>query len=553
MIRYLRIENLAIVDELELEFESGLTVMTGETGAGKSVIVGALGLLVGSRATNEMVRTGEDRARVDAIVEDHEGQTLKLRREVSSKGRSRSFIDDTLVTAGELHRVGQGLFDLHGQHDHQALLDRSTHLDLLDTHGGLGAKKRTVTEVYNAWRSIRERFDHSRQTQADKAQRFDLLKFQRDEIDRVAPILDEDSKLELKRTALMNAERLSKLCEESYDNLYEQDDSIISQLGKVWRNIEELVVLDPEFKRFVDTREVVESQVEELSFFLRSYKSKIDDSPERLAAVEARLAELEGLKRKYGSTLAEVIRYKEAILEELATLGLTDEELEVVEAQEKQSRSEFIRHAEELSLMRRESATELAERLRVLLAEVGIPEATFLTEFSSEELPEDRWSQSGVDEGEFLFSANPGESVRPLARVASGGELSRVMLALKTLAPVDNSGKTLLFDEVDAGVGGKVAAKVGALMERLSMNFQVICVTHLPQIAAYGDTHLAVTKMEEAGRTVVKIESLGEEGRVEELAKLMTGHTSAAARAGAMDMLKANIERKRRAKAKGES
>ena len=389
MIRYLRIENLAIVDELELEFESGLTVVTGETGAGKSVIVGALGLLVGSRATNEMVRTGEDRARVDAIVEDHEGQTLKLRREVSSKGRSRSFIDDTLVTAGELHRVGQGLFDLHGQHDHQALLDRSTHLDLLDTHGGLGAKRRMVTKVYNAWRSIREQFDHSRQTQADKAQRFDLLRFQRDEIDRVAPMLDEDSKLELKRTALMNAERLSKLCEESYDNLYEQDDSIISQLGKVWRNIEELVALDPEFKRFVDTREVVESQVEELSFFLRSYKSKIDDSPERLAAVEARLAELEGLKRKYGSSLGEVIRYQETILEELATLGLTDEELGIVEAQEKQSKSEFIRHAEELSLMRRESATELAERLRVLLAEVGIPDATFVTEFSSEELPED--------------------------------------------------------------------------------------------------------------------------------------------------------------------
>jgi DNA repair protein RecN (Recombination protein N) len=552
MIRFLRIENLAIVDELELEFESGLTVLTGETGAGKSVIVGALGLLVGNRATNEMVRTGEDRARIDAIVEDHEGQTLKLRREVSSKGRSRSFIDDKLVPAGELHQVGQGLFDLHGQHDHQALLDRSTHLNLLDTHGGLIAKRQAVAKAYNSWRSIREQLDHSRQTQADKAQRLDLLTFQRDQIDGVAPMLNEDSKLESQRTTLVNVERLSKLCEESYDNLYEQDDSIISQLGKVWRALEELSQLDPEFKRFVDTRDVVESQLEELSFFLRSYKGKIDDSPERLAAVEARLAVLEGLKRKYGPSLGDVIRYQETLLEELATLELTDKELEIIEARETESRSEFLGGAEELSLQRRECATELAGRLRELLAELGIPDATFVTQFSSDELPEEKWSQSGVDEGEFFFSANPGETVRPLARVASGGELSRVMLALKTLAPVDNVGKTLLFDEVDAGVGGKVAAKVGALMERLSSDFQVICVTHLPQIAACGDTHLTVTKIEEAGRTVTRIESLAEEGRVKELAKLMTGQTSASARAGAMDMREANIERKRKAKAKGE-
>ena len=552
MIRFLRIENLAIVDELELEFESGLTVLTGETGAGKSVIVGALGLLVGNRATNEMVRTGEDRARVDAIVEDHEGQTLKLRREVSSKGRSRSFIDDKLVPAGELHQVGQGLFDLHGQHDHQALLDRSTHLNLLDTHGGLIAKRQAVAKAYNSWRSIREQLNRSRQTHADKAQRLELLTFQRDQVDGVAPMSDEDSKLESQRTTLVNAERLSKLCEESYDNLYEQDDSIISQLGKVWRDLEELSQLDPEFKRFVDTRDVVESQLEELSFFLRSYKGKIDDSPERLAAVEARLAELEGLKRKYGPSLGDVIRYQETLLEELATLELTDKELEIVEARETESRSEFLGGAEELSLQRRGCATELAGRLRELLAELGIPDARFVTQFSSDELPEEKWSQSGVDEGEFFFSANPGETVRPLARVASGGELSRVMLALKTLAPVDNVGKTLLFDEVDAGVGGKVAAKVGALMERLSSDFQVICVTHLPQIAACGDTHLTVTKIEEAGRTVTRIESLAEEGRVKELAKLMTGQTSASARAGAMDMLEANIERKRKAKAKGE-
>ena len=553
MIRFLRIENLAVVDELELEFQSGLTVLTGETGAGKSVILGALGLLVGGRATNEMVRTGENRASVNAIVEDHDGHSLRLRREVSPKGRSRSFIDDRVVTAGELHALGESLFDLHGQHDHQALLDRSTHLNLLDTHGGLGAKRQAVAKAYNDWKSIRDRLDYTRRTHADRAERLELLSFQKNEVERLAPVLDEDLKLEAQRATLANAERLTKLCGESYDRLYEQDDSIVSHLGRVWRNLDELANIDPEFEKFGEARASVESQLEELAFFLRSYKGRIDDSPERLATVEARLAELEGLKRRYGPTLSEVIRYQETIAEELATLGLTDKELDIITQRERERKDEFVRVAEELSLARRAAALRLTVRLQILLRKLGIPNATFETQFSSEELPQDKWSESGLDEGEFFFSANPGETVRPFARIASGGELSRVMLALKTLAPVDNVGKTLVFDEVDAGVGGRVASKVGALMDRLSETFQVICVTHLPQIAACGDNHFTVLKESRAGRMVTAIHPLTEEGRVDELAKLMAGRDSESARAGAREMLEANKTRKRKAKTKGES
>jgi len=551
MIRFLRIENLAVVDKLELEFQPGLTVLTGETGAGKSVILGALGLLVGGRATNEMVRTGKDRARVDAIVEDHDGSTFTLRREVSPKGRSRSFIDDRAVTAGELHELGQRLFDLHGQHDHQALLDRSTHLNLLDTHAGLNKKRQAVAKAHNVWRALKDQVDYARRTHADKAQRLELLTFQKSEIDNVLPVSGEDVKLNVQHAKLVNAERLSKLCDECYDSLYEQDGSIVSRLGKVWRNLDDLASLEPKFEEFGETRSSVESQLEELAFFMRSYKGKIDASPERLASVETRLAELEHLKRRYGSTLDEVIGYQEAVTEEIATLELTDSELEVTASLAEERRGEFEQVARELSLVRRASALEFGERIESLLAELGIPNATFRTEISSDELPQDRWSEIGVDEGEFLFSANPGEAVRPLARVASGGELSRVMLALKTLAHVDNVGKTLVFDEVDSGVGGKVAAKVGALMERLSKTFQVICVTHLPQIAAYGGSHFTVSKVTRAGRQVTTIQSLAEEGRVEELAKLMTGGDSESARAGARELLRANKERK--AKAKGES
>jgi DNA repair protein RecN (Recombination protein N) len=551
MIRFLRIKNLAVVDELELEFQSGLTVLTGETGAGKSIILGALGLIVGGRATNEMVRTGEDRARVDAIVEDHDGRTLRLRREVSPKGRSRSFIGDRVVTAGELHELGKRLFDLHGQHDHQALLDRSTHLNLLDTHAGLGAKRQAVAKAYHAWKAIKDQLDSARRTHTDRTQRLELIAFQKDEIDRVSPVLGEDLELDTQRSTLANAERLSKLCEESYDRLYEEDASIVSRLGKVWRNLDELATLDPKFERFRGTRATVESQLEELAFFIRSYRGKIDASPERLAAVETRLAELEDLKRKYGSTLNEVIGYQETITKEITALELTVSELESISSLAGERGSEFREVADELSVVRRASAVELAERLQNLLVELGIPSATFETQFSSEDLAQTAWSEMGVDEGEFFFSANPGETVRPLARVASGGELSRVMLGLKTLAPVDNAGKTLVFDEVDAGVGGKVAAKVGALMERLSQTFQVICVTHLPQIAAYGDNHFTVSKVTKAERMVTRIQSLDEEGRVEELAKLMTGENSESARAGAREMLSANIQRK--TKAKGES
>ena len=537
MILFLSIQNLAVVDELELELQPGLTVLTGETGAGKSIILGALGLLVGGRAASDLVRTGEGRARVQATVEDDTGQDIILRREVTAQGRSRAFVGDTLATASALQDVGRRLVDLHGQHDHQALLDPANHLTLLDAYAGLDEESTAVGDAYRQWRAVRGRLDQLRRSDRDRADRVDLLTFQHQEIDRSDPAVGEDTTLLATRLRLANADRLASLCGQAYSALYERDDSIVAGLGQVWRQIDELSELDTQFAAYADGRAAVESQLEDLAFFLRSYSAKIDASPDELEAVETRLAELERLKRKYGPTLDEVVEHREQVGQELAALASGSEQLDTLQIEEADRRATFDRVAQTLSRARRETAPRLAIELQRVLSDLAIPRARFETRFAPSPLPENQWTERGIDALEFFFSANLGETLRPLAKVASGGELSRVMLALKTLATTDRPGKTLVFDEVDAGIGGAVADRVGAMMKQLSQEYQVICVTHSPQIAAYATSHHHVSKVVRAGRTITQIEELAEEGRVTELARLMTGADLAGAKAGAREML----------------
>ena len=538
MIRFLSIQNLAVVDELELELQPGLTVLTGETGAGKSIILGALGLLVGGRAASDLVRTGEGRARVQATFEDDAGHDIILRREVTAQGRSRAFVGDTLATASALQEVGRRLVDLHGQHDHQALLDPTNHLTLLDAYAGLDEEIAAVGDAYRQWRAVRGRLDQLRRTDRDRADRVDLLTFQQQEIRRVDPVEGEDTTLQATRLKLANADRLASLCGQAYAALYERDDSIVAGLGQVWRHIDELTELDPQFATYAEGRAAVDSQLEDLAFFLRSYSVKIDASPDELATVEDRLADLERLKRKYGPTLDDVVAHREQAEQELATLASGSEQLERLQTEETDRRATFDRLARTLSRARRGSTPRLAAELQQVLSDLAIPRARFEARFDADPLPETQWTDRGIDALEFFFSANLGEALRPLAKVASGGELSRVMLALKTLATTDRPGKTLVFDEVDAGIGGVVADRVGAMMKQLSQEYQVVCVTHLPQIAAYATSHHHVSKVVREGRTVTQIEELAEEGRVTELARLMTGADSTGARAGAREMLK---------------
>ena len=560
MIRFLSIRNLAVVDAIELELGPGLTVLTGETGAGKSIVLGALALLVGGRSTSDLVRSGESRAQVQALIEDDDGDERVLRREVTAQGRSRAFVDDALATAGALQEMGRHFVDLHGQHDHQTLLDPATHLSLLDTYAGLDAETDAVAACFRAWRTARSQLEQAQRTGRDKAQRVDLLSFQRDDIEAVRPTENEDAGLESKRARLANAGRLKALCSEAYVALYERDDALLAELGEVWRRVEELAEFDEAFRSHLEARAGVTAQLEDLAFVLRSYGANVETSPAELAALEERLAELERLKRKYGPSLSDVRRHLEQVASELAALTATDKEIDALAVVEANARSAFVELAAKLGITRRNAATKLSAELAQVLNALAMPHARFETRFQPEPLTDERWTELGTDDAEFFFSANLGESLRPLVRVASGGELSRVMLGLKTLASTDRVGKTLVFDEVDAGIGGAVADRVGAMLRELSRRYQVLCVTHLPQIAAYATSHYHVSKMTEAGRTVTRVDALSEEGRVGELARLMTGGSSPAALEGARELITGkektkgeSFGRKRKSKAKAKA
>ena len=554
MIRFLGIKHLAVVEQLDLEFQPGLTVLTGETGAGKSIVLGALSLLVGGRATSDLVRTGESKAVVQATVATEVGREVILRREVTSQGRSRAFIDDTLATAGALQNLGRRLVDLHGQHDHQSLLDPSTHVHLLDTYGELTREVTAVGEGYRVWRNARAALERARLSDREKVERTELLAFQRDEIDRVAPAAEEDESLGATRRRLANADRLAALCTQAYGDLYERDDAVLARFGVVWRRLGELAALDPVFEPYVQTRGSVESQLEDVAFFLRSYGAGIEVSPAQLADVEARLSELEHLKKKYGPRLEDVLARRAHIMGELEELAASKERLAELTQLASAARQEFVKSAASLSTHRRVAGQKLAGRIIPVLSDLAIPQGRFDVRFEPEVLPEDAWDENGFDTIEFFFSANPGEVLKPLAKVASGGELSRVMLGLKTLASTDQPGKTLVFDEVDVGIGGAAADQVGSMLRTLGKRFQVLCVTHLPQIAAYAASHYHVSKVVRDGRTVTRVEPLAEEGRIMEIARLMTGGASRRAQESAQELLASKQNTKgesERAKAKG--
>jgi DNA repair protein RecN (Recombination protein N) len=552
MLRYLNIKNLAVIESLELTLQPGLNVLTGETGAGKSIVVGAVGLLLGDRASPDMIRTGEEIAIVQAVF-DVDGREVLVRREVAASGRSRSFVDDVMVTAGSLRDLSDQLVDLHGQHDHQALLDADGHLDLLDRFAGLGDKRQQVADAYAAWSAARSTLETLRSHEQDKAQRADFLRFQIGEIDRASPVAGEDEERAATRHLLANAENLRRLADESYDRLYEGEGAVIEGLAAVWRRVEELADLDPRFRPFSDARQNVDAQLDDLAGFLREYGSHIDASPDRLQEVEDRLAVLERIKRKYGPTLADVLTRRATYAVDLDAIEGAGAKIAELEADVARAASHYQGVASRLSVNRREQAPVFAQALERELRELAMERTRFDVRFADGVDAPERWTARGIDEAEFFVSPNPGEDLRPLARVASGGELSRVMLALKTLASTDSPGKTLVFDEVDAGIGGRVADVVGQRLLSLGQRFQVLCITHLPQIAACGETHFRVTKSVRQNRTVTTVEALAVDERVDEIARMMAGSVlTEGTRASAREMLAARRFNAGR-EAKGES
>jgi len=554
MLRFLAIRHLAVIDQLELEFESGLTVLTGETGAGKSILVGAVGLLVGGRASADLVRTGEETATIEAVFETADEREIIIRREVSALGRSRAFIDGALVTSAALRELAGGLVDLHGQHEHQVLLDPSAHLDVLDAYAGVELERQAVAEAFAGWQRVKAERERILQGQRENASRAEFLAFQLAEIDRVAPKPGEDDELASLRQVLANADKLQRLCADAYQALYEGDQAALATLGVVWRKVGELAAIDDQFAPHVSARDAIKAPLEDLAYFLRSYAADIDASPGRLQEVEDRLAALERLKKKHGPMLADVLGKREHLGRELHAVEHGTEHAAALDAELATMRTDYLTRAGVLSNRRKAAAPVFSRTLEKSLADLAMPRTRCDVRFVTAD-SDAGWTDRGTESMEFYISPNPGEDLKPLARIASGGELSRIMLALKTLGSTDAPGKTLIFDEVDTGVGGSVADVVGVRLQSLAKRFQILCITHLPQIAAHGTSHLYIAKSVKQGRTVTTVERLDPDARHEEIARMIGGsEVSAVVRASAREMLATRKQTgERRTKDKSES
>ncbi len=566
MLRFLRIRRLAVIDTLEVELDAGLNVLTGETGAGKSILVEAVGLLLGDRASADLVRTGEDLATVEAVFESG-GREILVRREITAQGRSRAFVDGEIASAAALKQLSAQLIEIHGQHEHQTLLDRDTHLTILDGFGGLDRLAEPVADAFEQWRGAVDTLTVAQRVAAERAVRQELAAFQLGELERAALREGEDEEHESARQILANAERVERLCEESYAALYERDDAVLTNLTGVWRRVGELAVMDPQFVPYLDARDAIKSQLEELARFLRRYADSVEASPARLEQVEERMALLERLKRKYGPTLHDVIAKREALRAEATELEVAGERLAELARSLQAARERYHAVAMDLSRGRQTTADVFAGEVVRTLAELAMDRTRFEVRFERV-AGEEAWTARGFDRAEFFVSPNPGEELRPLARVVSGGELSRIMLGLKTLAATSRHGFTpavdrppgaatpgLIFDEVDAGIGGRVADVVGGKLRALGSAFQVLCITHLPQIAAFADTHFRIEKQVERGRTKTVVTRLDHAGRIGELSRMLGGAAvTDGIRASAREMLlERGAEAKGEMKPKGES
>jgi DNA repair protein RecN (Recombination protein N) len=550
MLRFLSIKRLAVIDAVEVEFGAGLNVLSGETGAGKSILVEAVGLLLGGRASGDLVRTGEESATIEAIFQTG-GDDLLVRREVTAQGRSRSFVNGDLATAGALKDLSSRLVELHGQHEHHTLLDPSTHLATLDAFGGLDWLSAPVAAAFEVVRTLAESLARARHAALDRDARRELLSFQLAELDRARVMAGEDDDLLQARQVLASAERVERLCAESYAALYERDEAVLASLGGIWRRVAELASLDRQFQPYLEARDAIKGQLEDLALFLRRYADGIEASPARLQQIEERLALIERLKRKYGPTLADVIARRDRLRQDLDDLDRIGEHQVELERDHDAARARYLEAASRLSEARRAVAPGFARQLEGLLGELAMEHTRFQPRFNAGPLAESAWTASGVDALEFFVSPNPGEDLRPLARIVSGGELSRIMLAIKTLTATTRHGFTdaddrppgeaapgLVFDEVDAGIGGRAADVVGRKLRALGSAFQVLCITHLPQIAAYADAHYLIDKRVDRGRTVTRVARLDEAARVDELARMLGGGAvTEALRATAREML----------------
>ncbi len=552
MLQEIRVKNFALIEELRLDFDPGFNVLTGETGAGKSIIIDALGLALGGRFSSEMIRAGADSALVEAAFQlerrpaferllDEMGipveadGTLIIQREVAGSGKNRCRVNGQLVTVLSLTKIGEHLIDIHGQHEHQSLLFAEKQLELLDRYCGADclALRAEYESAYRIWQSLAEEYHSLQQNEAELARKVDLLQFQVQEIGDAKLVLGEDEDLLREREILGAAERLYQAASESYQVLYDDANgrAAIELLSAAERSLEQAAGIDPRLEPILQSLREAAYGVEEASRELRDYQQQVQFDPERLAEVEARLDELTRLKRKYGSTLAEILQFADACARELAAITNREERSRTIEGDLAQARVQLGELAERLSEQRRAGAARLDQAIMAQLRDLNMDKTQFKVNLSQQETPTGipvagknvEAAATGADRIEFLVAPNPGEGLKPMAKIASGGELSRMMLALKAILAELDEIPTMVFDEIDVGIGGRTAQAVAEKILFIGSARQVISVTHLPQIASMAKQHFYIEKQVHGERTVVSVRPLNTNERVEELARMLGG------------------------------
>jgi DNA repair protein RecN (Recombination protein N) len=571
----LRLENYAVIDNAAVEFAGGLNLLTGETGAGKSILVDALALLLGEKASTDVIRTGADRAVVSGVFEcelaagtqiecilarngldESEDGSLIVRREIAAGGKGRAFVNNQAATVAVLRQLAPHLAVIHAQNESLLSFDGPARLALLD--GFAAAPLQPVAATFEAWKAIRSRIEELERGEQDRLRLVDLWIFQRREIEdaRVQP--GEDESLETEKRVLANAEKIYNAAMQAFDLLYEGDTSTSGSLRSAQKQIEDLARYEPKFNEALAALETARISVEDVGATVRDYAGGIHASPEHLAEVEDRLAALDRLKRKYGPTLDEVIGFGAEVSQKLSEIENKDEILRELRADLAQAATDYLRAARALAKVRHDAARKLEKLVESEINDLAM-KSHFRIDLTTSEA-EGNWTATGIDQAVYLIATNPGEPMRPLEQIASGGELSRVMLALKlsvesapvartptsaraggTLSSTRKAQRTMVFDEIDIGIGGRAAESVGKKLKSLARSNQVLCVTHLPQIATFADHHYVIEKKERNGRTKTAIRQITGDERTEEIARMLSGaKLTDTSRKHAEQMIKAN-------------
>ncbi len=548
MLKELNIRNFAIIDQLRVEFAPGLNVFTGETGAGKSIVVDALSLALGERASIDLIRSGFQEAVVEAAfdlnshgaaevtallseqgIEMDPGEDLIVRRVLSSSGKNKVYINGRLANLTTLAAVGANLADIHGQHEHQSLLSLERQMEMLDTFGGLGTLRDEVTAEYHRLLDIRKDLARLQEGERDRAQREDLLRYQKNEIEAAQLKPGEVEELVNAQKVMANAEKLAALSAMVDEVLYSSDGSALANLKKAINGLKEMVEVDNTLAGALDLCESGRAQIEEAAWEVTSYHNRAESDPQRLEQIGDRLDVIQKLKKKYGNTIEEILDFGAKATAALELMERSTEEIEKLKSAIQEIKFGLTDKANQLTKKRRAAAAELEKKVEAELNHLGMKKTTFTLKITQEPGGDTfdglKLGPRGADRVEFLISPNAGEEPRSLAKIVSGGELSRIMLALKTILVEGDSIPTLVFDEVDAGIGGAVAEEVGKKLKRVATKRQVFCITHLPQIASMAGSHYGVTKSVKKERTSTEVRLLDRQERVEEIARMLGGKT----------------------------